>query len=111
MSLSAGKRSKTRRRRTPVAATPAAKRALSNGGELTPLECLLDLMNDESLSRMQQLAIAKKLAPYFHPKLEPVPPGQLSYSSLPDDPADDEDAELAAEERERIRKNLFRRFD
>jgi len=63
-------------------------------------------MNDESLSRMQRQAIAKRLAPYFHPKLKPVPPGQFSY-----DTTEDEDAELAAQERERIRKILFRRFD
>jgi hypothetical protein len=106
MSLSAGKRSKTRRRKTSVEATPAAKHALSNGGELTPLECLFNLMNDESLPRMQRQAIAKKLAPYFHPKLEPIPAEQFSY-----DTTEDEDAELAAQERERIRKVLFRRFD
>ena len=106
MSLSAGKRSKTRRRKTSVEATPVERHALSNGDELTPLECLYNLMNDESLSRMQRQAIAKRLAPYFHPKLKPVPPGQFSY-----DTTEDEDAELAAQERERIRKILFRRFD
>jgi hypothetical protein len=106
MSLSAGKRSKTRRRKTSVAATPAERHALSNGGELTPLECLYNLMNDESLSRMQRQAIAKRLAPYFHPKLKPIPAGQFSYNAT-----EDEDAELAAQESERLRKILFRRFD
>src|SRR5215469_10105423 len=100
MSLSAGK--KTRRRKTSVAATPAERHALSNGDEVTPLECLYNLMNDESLSRMQRQAIAKRLAPYFHPKLKPIPAGQFSY-----DTTEDEDAELAAQERERIRKILF----
>jgi hypothetical protein len=71
--LSAGKRSKTRTRKTSVGATPAAKHALSNGDELTPLECLFNLMNDESLSRMPRQAIAERLAPYFHPKLKPMP--------------------------------------
>ena len=104
MSLSAGK--KRRRRKTSVAATPAERHALSNGDEVTPLECLYNLMNDESLSRMQRQAIAKRLAPYFHPKLKPIPPGQFSY-----DATDDEDAELAAQESERLRKILFRQFD
>jgi hypothetical protein len=40
-------------------------------------------MNDESLSRMQQQAIARKLALYFHQTLKPIPPEQLSYSFLP----------------------------
>jgi hypothetical protein len=84
MSLSGRKSSKTRRRKTSVAARPAAKHTLSNGGELTPLECLSNVMNDESLSRMQQQAIARKLALYFHQTLKPIPPEQLSYSFLPD---------------------------
>jgi hypothetical protein len=111
MSLSAQKPSKTRRRKTTVGARPAAKIAMSEGGELTPIERLLDLMNDEKLSRMQQLVIAKDLAPYFHPKPKPIPPEQLAYSFLPDHQTGDENAESAAQQRERMRKNLFRRFD
>jgi len=109
--LSTRKPSKTRRRKATVGARPAAKIAVSEGGELTPIERLLDLMNDEKLSRMQQLVIAKELAPYFHPKPKPIRQEQLSYSFLPDDQTGDEDAESAAQQRERVRKNLFRRFD
>jgi hypothetical protein len=84
--------------------------ALSEGGELTPIEALLDLMNDERLSHRQRDRIAKKLAPYFHPKLKSIPPEQLSYAFTPNDQPD-EDAESAAQQREGVRKNLFRRFD
>ena len=109
--MSAQKPSKTRRRKASVGARSAAKISVSKGGELTPIERLLDLMNDEKLSRMQRGAIAEELAPYFHPKPKPIPQEQLPYSFLPDDPTNDDDAESAAQQRERVRKNLFRRFD
>jgi hypothetical protein len=100
----------TRRRKTSVRARPAAKVAVSEGGELTPMERLLDLMNGERLSRMQQVAIAKTSRD-FHPKPKPIPQEQLSYAFLPDDQTDDEAAESAAQQLERVRKNPFRRFD
>ena len=70
-------------------------------------------MNDETLSRMQQQAIAVKLAPYFHPKLKPLGPGQVPYDSpsILDDPTDDLDAASDANQDERIRKRLFGRSD
>jgi hypothetical protein len=84
---------------------------MPKGRERTPIARLLDLMNDEKLSRMQQLVIAKELARYFHPKPKPIPAEQLPYSYLPDHQTDDDDAESAAQQRERMRKNLFGRFD
>ena len=70
-------------------------------------------MNDESLSRMEQQAIAVKIAPYFHPKLKRLRPGQVPYDYpfILDDPTDDLAAASDAQQRERIRKNLFGRFD
>jgi hypothetical protein len=55
-------------------ARPAAKIAVSKGGELTPIERLLDPMNDERLSRAQQAAIARTRA-VFPPKAETDTPG------------------------------------
>ena len=66
------RRSKTRRRKAPVAATPAAA-----GYEIDPLEYLLAQMNDASLSFKQRDAIAKKLLPYFHQRLKPLRPEEL----------------------------------
>jgi hypothetical protein len=104
MSVSTGKPSKARKSKnqSTVGARPAGKIADSEAGELTPIELLLDLMNDERLSHRQRDRIAKKLAPYFHPKLKSIPP--VSYDQT------DEDAESAAR-REAVRKNLFGRFD
>ena len=64
-------------------------------------------MNDETLSRMQQQAIAVKIAPYFHSKLKRLLPGQVPY----DYPTDDLDAASDAQQGEQIRKKLFGRFD
>ena len=92
----------------------AAKRAAaitSEKGEISPIDYLFDLMNDERLSRMQQGAIAKKLAPYFHPKLKQIPPDQLHGRFARNDPTDNGDAESEAHQRERIRKWIFGRFD
>jgi hypothetical protein len=33
------------------------------------------VINGDDIPRMQRQAVAKKIAPYFHPKLKPVPPG------------------------------------
>src|SRR5437660_203416 len=38
-----------------------------------PLALLLEFMNDERLPRMARANIAAKIAPYFHPKLKPIP--------------------------------------
>ena len=97
MSLSAQKPSKTRRR----------------NGERTSIEILFELMNDETLPRMERQRIAVKLAPYFHPKLKRLRPGQVPYDYpfSRDDPTDNLDAESDAQQRERIRKRLFDRFD
>ena len=43
------------------------------GGELDILEYLLNAMNDENLPGMRRQAIARKIAPYFHPKPKRVP--------------------------------------
>ena len=111
--MSAQKPSKTRRRKTAVGARPAAKIAMFESGEITPLDVLLRRMNDESLSRMERQAIAVKIAPYFHPKLKRLRPGQVSYDYpfRRDEPTDNLDAESDAQQRERIRKRLFERFD
>ena len=83
------------------------------GGERTPLDCLLELMNDQTLPRMKRQAIAVKIAPYFHPKLKRLRPGQVPYDypSILDDPTDDLDAASDANQGERIRKGLFGRSD
>ena len=95
--MSAQKPSKTRRR----------------NGERTSIEILFELMNDETLPRMERQRIAVKLAPYFHPKLKRLRPGQVPYDYpfSRDDPTDNLDAESDAQQRERIRKRLFERFD
>ena len=83
------------------------------GGERTPIEILFELMNDETLPRMKRQAIAVKIAPYFHPKLKRLRPGQVSYDYpfRRDEPTDNLDVESDAQQRERIRKRLFERFD
>ena len=95
--MSAQKPSKTRRR----------------NGERTSIEILFELMNDETLPRMERQRIAVKLAPYFHPKLKRLRPGQVPYDYpfSRDEPTDNLDAESDAQQRERIRKRLFDRFD
>ena len=95
--MSAQKPSKTRRR----------------NGERTSIEILFELMNDETLPRMERQRIAVKLAPYFHPKLKRLRPGQVPYDYpfRRDEPTDNLDAESDAQQRERIRKRLFERFD
>jgi len=110
--LSARKRSKS----PPGKASRVARRAAeitSDSGEIIPLDYLLRLMNDETLSRMERQAIAVKIAPYFHPKLKRLLPGQVPYDYpfIVDDPTDDLDAASDAQQDERIRKKLFGRFD
>ena len=111
--MSTRKPSKTRRRKTLVAAKLASTIARFENGDKSVLGTLLRLMNDETLSRMQQQAIAVKLAPYFHPKLKRLRPGQVPYDSpsILDDPTDDLDAASDANQDERIRKRLFGRSD
>jgi hypothetical protein len=73
-----------------------------------PLEYLLDLMVDDRLSRMQQGAIAQKLAPYFHPKPKPVPgeyADQIWASLFNEQPRDPDDQERRAAER--VRHRIF----
>ena len=111
--MSTRKPSKTRRRKTLVAAKLASTIARFENGDKSVLGTLLRLMNDETLSRMQQQAIAVKLAPYFHPKLKRLRPGQVPYDYpfRRDEPTDNLDAESDAQQRERIRKRLFERLD
>ena len=109
--MSARKPSKTRRRKTSVGGKRPGKIAVSGGGELTPLGYLFYLMNDETLPDRQRMAIAKKLAPYFHAKLKPVRAGELPYASILNEPTDIEDAVSDPDQRKRIRKNIFGRFD
>ncbi len=90
--MSGRKPSKTRRRKTSV-------------GELTPLGYLFDRMHDETVPHKQRMAIAVKLAPCFHRKLKPVRPADL------DDPTEGEHAISDADQRERIRRKIFGRFD
>jgi hypothetical protein len=101
------RRPKSSQRKVPVAATPAA-----SGYEMDPLEYQLALMNDESLPPKQRAAIAKKLLQYFHQKPKPVRPEQLYDSFIENHPTEeDEDPGSASDERARLRKNLFGRFD
>jgi hypothetical protein len=103
--LAARKRSKSPPSKAPAAIT-------SDTGEIIPLDTLLRLMNDETLSRTEQQAIAIKIAPYFHPKLKRLFPGQVPYDYpfILNDPTDDL-AAADAQQRERIREKLFKRFD
>jgi hypothetical protein len=94
----------------------AVKRAAGSTSDrvkITPRDYWLRLMNDETLSRMERQAIAAKIAPYFHPKLKRLLPGQVPYDYpfIVNDPTDDLDAASDAQQRERIRKKLFGRFD
>ena len=79
-------------------------------GERTPLEHLLALMNDSSLSPMRRQAIARKLAPYFHPKLKPISAGEglvTPTSAADEKAAEDEAAEDSGLLREQIRQKIF----
>jgi hypothetical protein len=78
-----------------------------------PLEYLLDMMNDERVSRMQRQAIAKKIAPYFHPKPKPVPPGAAAatFASTVAEHLTEDEVESVAARREPIRRRLFKHFD
>jgi hypothetical protein len=112
ISLAPRKRSKS----PPSKALRTARRAAgitSDRGEITPRDYLLRLMNDETLSRTEQQAIAVKIAPCFHPKLKRLLPEQVPYDYpfIVNDRTDDLDAASDAQQRERIRKNLFERFD
>ena len=110
--MSARKRSKSPSGKALRAARRAAG-ITSDTGEIIPLDYLLRLMNDETLSRMERQAIAVKIAPYFHPKLKRLRPGQVPYDYpfVVDDPTDNLDAASDANQGERIRKRLFERFD
>ena len=75
---------------------------------LDPLEILLKYMNDETLSPMARVRIAAKAAPYFHPKLKPIPASAApDYfgPSASDDQADADDSSVqSAESLERYRE-------
>ena len=83
---------------------------MPGGGELTPIDYLFDLMNDETVPDRQRDAIAEKIAPYFHPKLKRLPARELPDTFI----ADSIDTEVAvpdADRRKRIRTKIFGRFD
>lgn len=112
--MSARKGSRRHATRDSAAAPSPKRRWLTENAALEdPLEYLLDVMNDERVPQMQRGAIAKKIAPYFHPK-----PKRVSATSAPailtsgdvEDPTEDE-AEMVAARRERMRRKLFRDFD
>jgi hypothetical protein len=111
ISVSARKPSKTRQAKTSVGGRPAAKIALSERGERTPLGYLFDLMNDETVPDRQRDAIAVKLAPYFHAKLKRAPARALPDTVIPNEPTDPEDAGSDADQREGLRKRIFRQLD
>ncbi|MDD1518397.1 hypothetical protein DAA51_31095 [Bradyrhizobium sp. WBAH10] len=79
---------------------------------LDPLARLLELMNDERLPRMTREKIAAKIAPYFHPKLKPIPASAApDYfgPSAPHDQADSfENSVQSAESLERHRLTFGR---
>jgi hypothetical protein len=71
------------------------------------------VINGDDIPRMQRQAVAKKIAPYFHPKLKPVPPGAGAatiLSTIAEGPTED-DAEGVAARRQHIRKRLFKDFE
>jgi hypothetical protein len=79
---------------------------------LDPLEILLKYMNDETLSPMAHVRIAAKAAPYFHPKIKPIPasaaPGHFGPSA-PDDQAPANDSSVgSAESLERYKLEFAR---
>jgi hypothetical protein len=82
-----------------------------SGYAIEPPERLLSLLNDASVSHKQRHAIAKKLLPYFHEKPKPLRPEELDDSLLENHPRENEDPGSASDERERLRKMIFDRFD
>jgi hypothetical protein len=97
------RRPKTRQRKTPAATH-----------EIDPLESLA-LMNAESVPPKQRYAIARKILPYFHQKPKPIRAEDFYDSLVENHPTEDEDEDedpgLASDERERLRKMIFGRFD
>jgi hypothetical protein len=74
---------------------------------LDPLEILLKYMNDETLSPMARVRIAAKAAPYFHPKIKPIPASAAPdyfRPSASDDQADADDNSQSAESVEQHRE-------
>ena len=111
--MSARKVSRRHTTKASVAAkSPKRRRSSKRAAIEDPLEYLLKVMNDERVPRMQRQAIARKIAPYFHPKLKPVPPQSPAYAFATgaENSAADE-AERIAAERQRIRNKLFKNFD
>jgi hypothetical protein len=106
MMLSTGKR-RTRASRAPRSFNRTEDRVVD------PLEYLLVAMNDERLTPMQQLAIAEKLAPYFHPKLKPISAEQAAanFEFLDVEGGQEHEAEAIAAKRESLRRRLFDEFD
>jgi hypothetical protein len=93
--------------------TRKSQKAINETRIVDPLEYLLDAMNDERLTLMQRGAIAKKLAPYFHPKLKPISAeqaaGNFGFLGLED--GQEHKAEAIAAKRESLRRRLFDEFD
>ena len=96
-------------------AVRAAKRAAAipsqQQGDVSPLESLLELMNDKSVPVRLRDRIAVKLARYCHPKPKPMRPDQLHELVTDHDEIDNDDAVSDSQQRERIRTQIFRRFD
>jgi hypothetical protein len=91
--VNAGRKSKNRSKHD-------SKRAGSSNAEIRPLEYLLAAMNDNGAPMKRRLAIAKKIAPYFHAKLKPISPEELFTENFIEDGAETEDdADTDAEHR------------
>jgi hypothetical protein len=77
-----------------------------------PLALLLEFMNDERLPPMAREKIAAKIAPYFHPKIKPIPASAAPDYFAPsasDDQADADDSSVqSAESLERYRLEFAR---
>ncbi|MGY8685009.1 hypothetical protein Q2941_45790 [Bradyrhizobium sp. UFLA05-153] len=77
-----------------------------------PLALLLEFMNDERLPRMARAKIAAKIAPYFHPKLTPIPasaaPDYVGPSASDDQADSGENSVQSAESVERYRLEFAR---
>jgi len=85
----------------------------SNLVEIDPLVYLLEAMNDERVPQMKRDRIAKKIAPYFHPRLKPMPAEQAAahFESIDVEDGQEYEDEAIAARRESIRRKLFNAFD
>ena len=71
----------------------------------TPLSVMLEAMNDECLPAKERHRIAKKLAPYFHPKLKPAS-GPVDMNLIVGDFEGEAESEAADHDRW-VRQTLF----